>query len=59
MIYPEADLVLGKAVRCQACGSATVAVSYDRPSGTVKTKCSCEGLHFQNLIQPAPATATA
>lgn len=56
MQYPEAALVLGKAVRCQSCGSATVAVSYDRPSGTVKTKCSCEGLHFQNII---PATAVS
>ena len=57
MIYPEADLVLGKAVRCQACGSATVAVSYDRPSGTVKTACKCDkGPHFQNII---PATSGA
>ena len=26
MQYPEAALVLGKVVRCQSCGSATVAV---------------------------------
>jgi hypothetical protein len=54
ILYPAAEFVINKAVRCGACGKPTTAVQYDRPSGTVKTACKCGGSPFQNII---PATA--
>lgn len=59
MIYPAEEFVINKAVRCQSCGKPTTAISYDRPSGTVKTNCKCDkGPHFQNII-PATAAVSA
>ena len=58
-MYPPAEFVVNKAVRCAACGKPTTVTSYDRATGTVKTKCSCDGLHFQNIIQPATAGVSA
>lgn len=59
ILYPAADLVLGKAMFCAACGKPTTAVQFHRESGTVKTNCKCDkGPHFQNILQqPAGVTA--
>lgn len=54
MIYPEADLVLGKAVRCASCNKPTTVTQYHRESGTIRISCKCGGSPFQNII---PATA--